>query len=317
MSDAHRRAALAPLARAVRPLHALLAAARASARERLPEPTAFALGTVGAGGPAVRAHPAAQGRGRARLRVLHQLREPKGTRAARASAGGDVLPLAAARAPGARRRAWRRTVSDEEADAYFATRRARQPDRRVGVAAEPADGARRARSTSACARSRRASRGGAGAASAALVGLPSRAGNASSSGTACRAGCTSGTSTRATATAGAPSALPVAHRREDARASDPRRYLCAHGDSDRRDTAAAGGRRLDDREGARALQHRRVGRRLLRHRRARPRRRASGQGASRATARASTSSRTTWRSRASRCRCCCASPTSCARASRR
>ena len=54
-------------------------------------------------GPAERSHRSAQGRRRARLRVLHELRESKRPRAARDAARGDVLPLAAARGAGARR----------------------------------------------------------------------------------------------------------------------------------------------------------------------------------------------------------------------
>ncbi len=76
----------------------------AAVAAQVPEPNAMTLATVDAERPALGAHRAAEGRRRARLHVLHELREPQGARARRAARGGAALLLARARAPGPHRR---------------------------------------------------------------------------------------------------------------------------------------------------------------------------------------------------------------------
>ena len=82
-----------------------------------------------------RAHGAAEGLRRARLRVLHELPEPQGTRTRRQRAGLPALLLAGARTPGPHRR---RRGARERAGVgrVLPQPTAREPHRRVGVAAE-------------------------------------------------------------------------------------------------------------------------------------------------------------------------------------
>ena len=84
--------------------------------------------------PAGGAHRAAQGRRRARLRVLHQLREPQGPRARRASARRAAVPLGRARAPGAHRRHGRKARA---APSPTPTSRRRPRPSRLGAWASP------------------------------------------------------------------------------------------------------------------------------------------------------------------------------------
>ncbi len=113
-------------------------------------------GHGGRRGAAVGAGRAGQAGGRARLRFLHQPRQPQGPRARAERLGRAVLLLALAPAAGARRgsggiglRPGVRCLLRQPA--------ARQPDRRLGIAAELAATLARRRSTNACDTSKRAS----------------------------------------------------------------------------------------------------------------------------------------------------------------
>src|SRR5690606_35671470 len=120
----------------------------------------------------VGAHAAAQGRGLARLRVLHELRGPKGPRAWRATRGGDVFPLAAAGGAGS---SGGIGITRERSRVGCLLRHSskRQPARSLGVGAEPrATGRRRLRKTPR--RSRAAFRRWPGGTPAALGRLPAR-----------------------------------------------------------------------------------------------------------------------------------------------
>ena len=101
------------------------------------DPTAMTLATADGRRASRRARRAAPWARRARLRLLHQLREPQGTRDRRQPAGGAVLLLAVDRPAGARRgtagAARRRGIGRVFRDAA-----ARQAGRRLGVGAEPA-----------------------------------------------------------------------------------------------------------------------------------------------------------------------------------
>ena len=100
----------------------------------LPEPNAMTLATVGAGRSAVGAHRAAQGVRRARLHVLHQLRQPQGPRAGRQSARGPAVLLGRSWSARCASRARVERVSDAESDAYF---RSRPLGSRLGAWASP------------------------------------------------------------------------------------------------------------------------------------------------------------------------------------
>ena len=88
--------------RSVRAVRALVRAGRATLEA---DPTAMALATATRDGRPSVADRAAEGRGRPRLRLLHQLRQPQGARARRRPAAPPAVLLAVARAPGAHRRA--------------------------------------------------------------------------------------------------------------------------------------------------------------------------------------------------------------------
>ena len=85
-----------------------------------------------------RAHRAPQGRQRRRLDVLHQLREHQGGATSGDAAGVPGVLLGRARAPGAHRRHGVARGRGGERR-LFRIAAARQPARRVGVAAEPGD----------------------------------------------------------------------------------------------------------------------------------------------------------------------------------
>ena len=77
------------------------------ARREPNDPEAMALATADADGRPVGADGAAEGPRRARLRLLHQSRQPQGRRARRQSARRPAVPLEVAAPPGADRRAGR------------------------------------------------------------------------------------------------------------------------------------------------------------------------------------------------------------------
>ena len=161
------------------------------------DPEAMALATADARRPAVGAHGAAQGPWPGRLRLLHQ-------RAERARASSSP-PIRARRCCSTGSRCAGRSASkarssaspDAEADAYFATPRARFAARRLGFgpvapARQPRDlraALRRDRSGASKARTCRARRIG-----AAIASCPS----GSNSGPTGRTGCTSGACSPAT-----------------------------------------------------------------------------------------------------------------------
>ena len=101
----------------------------------------MALATADAGGRSVGADGPPQGRGRVRVRVLHELRQPQGARAGGQSTGRPLLLLADSRRAGARRRPGRarhrrksRTPTSRRARARASSgpgppRRARPSDR--------------------------------------------------------------------------------------------------------------------------------------------------------------------------------------------
>ena len=174
--------------RSARAVRSLVRRRRVAAQ--VPEPNAMTLATVDARRPAVRAHRAAEGRRRARLRVLHQLRQPQGPRARARARGGAPLLLAGARAAGAHRGRRRGRRCEPTADAYFAHPAAAVAPRRMGVAAERgaarprcARAAIRGRASAALSRRRRP-------APAALGRLSRRPRSRSNSGRAARRGCT-------------------------------------------------------------------------------------------------------------------------------
>ncbi len=122
-----------------------------------PEPTAMTLATVGDRRPAVGAHRAAEGVRAARLRLLHQLREPQGPRAGRASGRGARASCGRSSSARCASRARVEKVSAAESDAYFAQRplgsrhgahaspQSREiPDRALARGALACDGARAA-----------------------------------------------------------------------------------------------------------------------------------------------------------------------------
>ena len=86
------------------------------------DPNAMALATVDADGLPERADGAAEGRRRARLRLLHQHGQPKGAGVGRQPEGRAAVPLEVARTGRCRCAGRSSTVTDAEADAYFATR---------------------------------------------------------------------------------------------------------------------------------------------------------------------------------------------------
>ena len=86
-----------------------------------------------------------------RLPLLHQLREPQGARARREPARRALLPLAGARAPGARRGHRSSGSRRRSPTPTSRSRGARQPDRRLGLARRARRSPRARRSKSGCA----------------------------------------------------------------------------------------------------------------------------------------------------------------------
>ena len=101
------------------------------------------LATVGADGRPSTRIVLIKGCRRARHRLVHQLREPQGPRARRATLRRAAVPLGRARARGAHRGPGREGLG-RESDAYFAIAPARFAHRRLGLAAEPGDRVARA-----------------------------------------------------------------------------------------------------------------------------------------------------------------------------
>ena len=168
----------------------------------------MALATATRRRPPVGAHGAAQGRRRARLRLLHQLRQPQGARDGRDRPRQPAVLLARRSSARCASRARVEQVSDAESDAYFATRPLESRWSVLRLAAERRHreprGAR-SRASSACARSLRRRR-----AAPRLVGrLPRRRRTSSSSGRAARTGCTTGSRTYAPLTGGVAQARAV------------------------------------------------------------------------------------------------------------
>ena len=104
------------------------------------DPNAMALATVDADGPAQRAHGAAEGLRRARIRLLHQHREPQRARIGRSAEGSAAVSLEVARTGKCALRGPVERVTDAEADAYFAHAPAAGADRRLGEQAVGAAG---------------------------------------------------------------------------------------------------------------------------------------------------------------------------------
>ena len=163
-------------------------------------PESMALATVDARRPAVRADGAAERSGRAGLRLLHEPGEPQRRRAGGEPARGPPLPLAATRPPGARRRP-RRADLGRGVGGLLRHAAASEPNRRLGVAPEPAaHRSRRARAPLRRGRSPlprrtacRCRRTGAATASSRTR---------TSSGSTARTGCTTGSATSGTETSG-------------------------------------------------------------------------------------------------------------------
>ena len=146
--------------------------------------------------PAVDARRADQGLRRARHRLVHQLPKPQGPRAGRQPVRRAAVPLGRARARRAHRGPRRARSSDDESDAYFATR---PLDSRIGAWASPQSEVIASRAVLVA----NAAKSGAQlpaepAAPAALGRLPARARRAGSSGRAASRACTTGCATGST-----------------------------------------------------------------------------------------------------------------------
>ncbi len=143
--------------------------------------------------PAVVADGAHPVRGRARLRLFHQSRQPKGRRDSRHVPPSALCVYWPAIDRQVRVEGEATPVDDDEADRLLGDAAAREPDRRVGVAPERSRSPRAIGSMTRVGEVEARFAGAAGAAAAVLVRLSAWCRIASNSGRHCPGGCTSAT----------------------------------------------------------------------------------------------------------------------------